>query len=255
MVGDASDINEGKHMKFQRLPVLGVVVVVALGLSACGGSSGASPGVAAADPITELTAAADRLKDESMKMKMAMSAGMEAAGAADTANKKFDMTMKMSMSGETMVMAIRLIGADLYMRYEGVSGGKWMHVDAAKIPAGSDLNPENMASADKFISAATGVTRTGDGSYRGSLDMTKTPDADQSALKALGDKAAAVPFTAEVDAQGRLTELVLDMNSLSPLAGKITTTYYDFGSAVTVQKPPASQVVEMPAEMLASITA
>jgi len=134
----------------------------------------------------------------------------------------------------------------------GDKAGKWMHIDAAKVPAGSPFSMESNdpKSAAKLIESAAQVEKTGPGRFSGVLDMTKSPTVDADSIKALGAKANAVPFTAEADDQGRLVELVIDMAAVMPGAGKMTTTYSDFGTDVRVEAPPASEVIEMPKEML-----
>jgi hypothetical protein len=117
------------------------------------------------------------------------------------------------------------------------------------------MSGSNPKDASKMIAASTDVQKTGDNAFKGVLDMTKTPNANEKSLSALGDKAKAVPFTATTDAEGRLTELVIDADAMMAGAGKMTTTYYDFGTDVSVQAPPAKDVMEMPKEMLGAATA
>ena len=81
------------------------------------------------------------------------------------------------------------------------------------------------------------------------------PTRNADSVKALGAKANAVPFTAKADDQGRLIELVIDMGAVMPSAGKMTTTYSDFGTEVRVEAPPAAEVIEMPKEMLGVVNA
>ena len=41
----------------------------------------------------------------------------------------------------------------------------------------------------------------------------------------------------------------IDMSGINSAAGKMTTTYSDFGTPVDVQRPPAAQVQEAPANI------
>ena len=61
--------------------------------------------------------------------------------------------------------------------------------------------------------------------------MTKAEGVNAAAAALLGDGARAVPFTATVDPQGRLTSFEIDMSGINSAAGKMTTTYSDFGTA------------------------
>lgn len=249
-------------MSFQRLAVASVTIAAIVGLGGCNsgskdsGSNGAAPvatTTASTTPIEEFVAASKKLGDETMKMKMSMPGGVEATGFADLANKKLDMTMKMTEGTESVDIAMRLVGETLYMKMDPTSD-KWMSLDVSKLPAGNSLNPENLVNAKDFAAAAVDVKLEGD-NFSGTLDMTKSPSADAATLKALGSKATAVPFTAKRDSEGRLIELVIDMSGMGAGAGKITTTYYDFGSKVDVAAPAASEVTPMPEDMLKAFTA
>jgi hypothetical protein len=248
-------------MSFQRMAVVSVTIAAVVGLGGCNsgskdsGATGAAPAAttaAAATPLEEFVAASKKLGDETMKMKMSMPGGIEATGSADLASKKLDMTMSMSMGTESLDIAVRLVGETMYMKM-GPTGDKWMSLDVSKLPAGNSLNPENMANAEAFAAAAVDVKREGD-NFSGTLDMTKSPTADPESLKALGAKATAVPFTAKRDSEGRLIEMVIDMSGMGAGAGKITTTYFDFGTKVDVAAPAAGEVTPMPADMLKAFT-
>lgn len=245
-------------MRFQRLAAATVTMVALIGLGACGTSESADPKAAdpkaaattaAADPLAEFVAASKRLSGETMKMKMTMPGVMESNGSADLKNRKLDMVMAISAGGQSMEMNTKLVGNTMYLQYGG-KGTPWMRLDVSKLPAGSQLNPENMANAEAFAQAAVDVKKGADGTFSGTLDMTKSPTSDPASLKALGDKAKAVPFTAKADSEGRLVELVIDMSALGAGATKMTTTYSDFGTPVTVEAPPAAEVKDMPADML-----
>jgi hypothetical protein len=263
-------------MRTRRLAIAGVVLVAAIGLGGCDAkdtNAGAGTGPAAeqtaapADPAAELAAAATKLADDSLKVKTTMAAGLNAEGAADRAGDKMVMSMTIGDGTDpdsAMQVDLRKIGTDVYMKMGGAMGamlgdkaGKWMHIDAAKVPAGSPFSMESNdpKSAAKLIESAAQVEKTGPSSFSGVLDMTKSPTVDSDSIKALGAKANAVPFTAKADDQGRLVELVIDMEAIMPSAGKMTTTYSDFGTDVRVEAPPASEAIEMPKEMLGVVNA
>jgi len=261
-------------MRNRRLAIAGLALVASLGLTGCGPSGTATGGTGSAaaaqstkpvDPAAELAAAATKLSTESLKVKMKSAAGLNVEGAASVGGEQMNMTMTLGVGGsEDTTMTMRKVGNDLYIKMDGALGSalgakadKWMHVDASKIPAGSpfSISGSGPTDASKMIAATQNVEKTGEGAYKGVLDMTKTPNANEKALETLGAKAKAVPFTAKVDAEGRLTELAIDMDSLMPGAGKMTTTYYDFGTSVSVKAPPAKDVQEMPKSMLGAANA
>jgi hypothetical protein len=244
-------------MRFQRLAVTTVTLAaVVLGLGGCNSgagdsaSTGSEPAKSSAPAVSaldEFVAASKKLSGETLRMKMSMPGGMEATGVSDFANRKVEMTMTVAMGSDPIKMSVRLIDQTLFMKYGAAT--EWMSVDVSKLSPGSTLNPENMFNAEALVSAATEVQRNGD-SFSGTIDMTKSPTADPASLKALGAKATAVPFTGKVDGEGRLTEMVIDTSGLGAGASTITTKYYDFGTEVDVEAPPAAQVKPMPADML-----
>jgi hypothetical protein len=264
-------------MRIRRLTIAVAALTAAIGLSGCGpeqntAAGGAGPAAAEsaatpADPAAELAAAAAKLTEDSLKVKTSMAAGLNAEGVADKAGEQMDMTMTIGDgSGDEAAMTVdlRKIGTDVYMKFDGALGAflgdradKWMHIDAAKVPADSPFSMEanDPRNAAEMLGASARVQKTGDRTFSGVLDMTKSPTADEESLKALGDKATAVPFTATADEQGRLVELVIDVAAIAPGSGKMTTTYSDFGTPVSVTAPPASEVIEMPKEMMGVVDA
>jgi hypothetical protein len=188
---------------------------------------------------------------------------MSATGVVDPKSQKAVMDMTLGAgSGETTVQ-VRKVGTDMYMKFGGslaklAGEGKWLHIDAAKVAAGSsfDIMPsDDPGGAQAMIKAMTKAESDGNGGYRGTIDLTKTPKFNKDAIKGLGAKATAVPFTATVDAEGRLSSMTVDMSGIAAGAGAMTTTYSDFGTKVEVQAPPASQVTEAPEQITGLLNA
>jgi hypothetical protein len=266
-------------MRNRRLTITGLAVIATLGLTACdpsdpGTSSAAPAGAASASaaPIvdgaaTELAEAATKLGTEkSVKVAVLMSHGISANGVATGDGSKVDMHLILADATAAQrvrpSITVRKLGDDVWMKLGGSLGsalgakaGKWLHVDAAQLSDGGTATTGNPADAARMIRATTEVTKTGDNTFKGLLDMTKAPGLDQKAIAALGAKANAVPFTAQTDLKGRLVQLNVDMSELSADAGIVQTNYSDFGTPVTVQAPPAAQVIEMPKELLGLVNA
>ncbi|WP_327004679.1 hypothetical protein OHA72_58265 [Dactylosporangium sp. NBC_01737] len=71
---------------------------------------------------------------------------------------------------------------------------------------------------------------------------------DEAVVKALGAKAATVPFTATLDAEGRLTELLIDVPAAGPTKPhqlKMTVTQH--GTVTIPARPTGKAVIEAPA--------
>ena len=247
-------------------------MIAGLGLTTCGssdalwsGSNGSGTTVTQAsealDPGADLAAATKKLGENSMKIDMDMAGAMSMTGVADAKAGKVKMSMDMGALGDGAKIEMRKVGNDLYMKFGGqmgdmLKGGSstkpWMHIDATKLGEGSNFNitPDDPAGTKTMLQALTDVQRVGEDGFKGTLDLTKSPRYNKGdQLKALGDKATKVPFTAKKDSEGRLTELTLDMSAIQPGTGKIKTRYHDFGTPVSVEAPPASQVQEMPSQL------
>ncbi|MEV6846402.1 hypothetical protein [Actinoplanes sp. NPDC051411] len=247
--------------------VLGVGVVAVLALAACnpdstpaasGASSPASPsGSPSAEPTVAVPAdagkalleAAGRLGKQPFKLKFS-ALGQEATGSIDLTGKTSEIDTLLQ-NGATI--NVRQLGTDQYVQVTGdtagalhATAGKWMHVDSRSLPAGNPLRPDHnqAASAAGLLKGASGVRRAGPGDYSGKVDLSHGGATQLPA--SLAGKFKAVPFTAEVDAQGRLTSLIFDMNSVLSGAGELNTAYYDYGVPVTVTRPAAGEIVPMP---------
>lgn len=130
--------------------------------------------------------------------------------------------------------------------------GKYQHLDQSKIEGakGLQLNAETLDPSDSaaLIKGVTEVRRTGEGSFAGTIDITGATESaalDEEVVEALAAQAKALPFTAKVDAQGRLTEIAIAVPAAGEAeAHEVKITYADYGSATAAQKPPASKVVE-----------
>jgi hypothetical protein len=255
-------------MKVRRLVIVGAAATVMLGLAGCdpkssstdhpaaagGGTAATTETTAAANPQEEFAAAAAKLGDQPVKVKMTTVGGGGITGAIDAQGHKAQMTTNMASAGS---MDVRQVGNDLYVKASGAlasaiggPAGKWMHIDVSKVPGKSALNVANNdpKATAKMLASSTDVTKTGAHSFSGKVDMTKSPTFNAATPAGVSAGLKAIPFTAETDDQGRLTKLVFDLTPVTPSAGKMTTEYSDFGAPVDVEKPPASQVIEMPSK-------
>jgi len=209
-----------------------------------------APAVSAKEAFTS---AVKKLNDTSSKADMSMDgmATMKGTAVTDPAGKKAHATNEVSAAGVSIKTEIISVNNEVWVKMSGVPGlpDKWMHVAPDKIKAGSSLDISKDSSA-KLETAIVTVERDGATGFKGTLDMSKAGTASEDMIKQLGEKAKAVPFTATVDAQGRLTSIIMDIAAVAPGVGKLTTTYSGFGDTVTVTPPAASDVVEMPAQFL-----
>ncbi|MEV0156207.1 hypothetical protein AB0H57_21105 [Micromonospora sp. NPDC050686] len=169
--------------------------------------------------------------------------------------------------------------------------GKYQHLDQTRIKGnrnlGFDFEKLDPGGSAVLTQGITEARQTGEGSYAGTLDVSKAAEAgsvDPAVITTLGAQAQSVPFTAKLDTEGRLSELVLKIPTVGQSAPapsatavpvpsataapgesataapggastagagateEIKVTYSDYGNASAAQQPPADQVVEAPPE-------
>jgi hypothetical protein len=162
----------------------------------------------------------------------------------------FTLTMKFLVVREKAWIKVDFSGT------EGLTGlpelpKKWMLVDPARIEDAEDAplsydDETDPGEAGAVLRAIVDVRETGTGTYEGTTDLTRQGEAGivtDTTLKALGERAKAVPFEATVDAQGRLTRTVVKI----PAAGKAKAARYEvvydgYGSTEPPAEPaPADQ--------------
>jgi hypothetical protein len=165
----------------------------------------------------------------------------------DVIHFKPDSWVKLDLGGQ----AAKLPGV------QSLNLGKYQHLDQARIKGdrnlGFDFEKVDPAGSEVLTQGVTEVRQTGEGAYAGTIDVSKAAEAgslNAEIIKALGQQAKSLPFTAKLDPQGRLSELVIQI----PASGQnkaqdIRITYADYGAATAAQKPPADQVVEAPKEL------
>ncbi|MDG4804945.1 hypothetical protein [Micromonospora sp. WMMD980] len=233
-----------------------LVAVLGLGLTGCADRPGAetsadrpattTSATPAADAAGELTAAIARLNEQSMRVKLE-SAMITASGVSDPQARTMQATLNLPVFGKASTL---VIGKDTWVRFDGAlgerlgSGKKWMHMATGK----GIMPVDDPGGVKKLLSAVVDVRRDGDRGFSGTLDYTRT-GVDAKALAAAGDKAKALPFTAAVDAEGRLTTFTMDMTPINASYGTMTASYSDFGAPVKLSRPAAGDTVEAPAEI------
>jgi hypothetical protein len=267
-------------VKNRRLAIAGIALAASLslataGCSGSGGSDGSSgttssptPAIAA-DPKQALADSVKGLAEGNFTFTLAdhESTG---SGSVHAPSKSTHMEMK-SKPGAEIEMSMGFVSID-QERWLKVDLGpefaqmlklpdKWMHLDPAKITDSRLLkevsvdfgDPEKVdpAGAAIIFKALVAAERAGEGKYSGTVDLTRATDAgvvDEEIVEALADKAKAIPFTANIDAQGRITQLTLDVPATGDVpAHKLEVGYSDYGAAAAAKEPPAGQTQEAPA--------
>lgn len=237
----------------------GAVAVLATG---CGVAETVRQAAPAASPTAEEKLLDSLPDDGTGPFRFAVEGGdMPATGVLDAREQAYriDVSETDDELGFTMTMNVLVVRDQSWVKLgfrntEKLAGlpklpKKWMLVDPAEVDADGlpvrydeETDP---GEAGVVLRAAAGVTETAPGRFTGTTDLTRQGDAgiaDAATVKALGTKAAAVPFEAVTDDKGRLTSLVVRI----PAAGKTKAATYevayrDYGTAPTPARPAEQQ--------------
>lgn len=245
-------------MRTPRLAGLGLATIAAAALTVAGCDNSAtvssapassapvgSASASAADPaaVQALSAATAKLGETSFKVTATSGSGFKLNGAVDPAQGVG--TVDLTASGPNAELNVKtlLIGQDLYVQVPGVTkAGTWTHLDVSRLPAGANvgLRPGQVDPVDtaNLLSSSTDVHATGTNAYAGTVDVSK-------AAGLTGASAAQpqnVPFTVNLDDQGRLSTMTITPSSTAP----IDVRYSDYGVPVTASRPAASEITEAP---------
>ncbi|MFJ8576993.1 hypothetical protein [Micromonospora sp. NPDC093277] len=228
----------------------------------------ATPGTG--DAKQALLDSTDAIRDGNFRFTVS-SAGSTAEGQVHEPSQSAELRVTMGDASSDLTMKLDLIHyrPDSWVKLElggraaadlpglrQLNLGKYQHLDQTRIKGnrslGFDFDQLDPAGSAVLTRGVTEVQRTGDGTYAGTIDVSKAAEAgsiDPALITALGAQAKSVPFTARVDSQGRLSELVLQVPAAGQSAAQeVKITYADYGNATAAQRPPADQVVEAPPE-------
>jgi hypothetical protein len=198
-----------------------------------------------ATAFEKTTTAHATVKSEMMGGALSGSGDLDYTGSSPAAS----MVMKVdALGGEDI--ETRLVDGIMYMKMGSLTHGKFAKIDLSdpKNPLGQlgdTIDPQ--AALDKIGAAITKATYVGEEDGDGEAMQHYTASVDTAkVLDGLGQGgstgATKIPKTMEYDvwfdSEGRLTKMVVDMAKL----GSTTTTMSDFGTDVTIEAPPASEI-------------
>lgn len=256
----------------KRAVAVVVAVGVVFGAGACAGTaSEADKATAGATPTRSVEpkeALANSLTSYDKGVYAVTFTAYDGTGTAKVDATKKNAHLKQASNDPdfTFSMELLALGTDTFMKIdmgeaaklpglELATGKKWLHVDRSKIEnfadLGIDVTRTDFLSLRAMLGSAQSVQAAGERKYTGTLDLSKdenSPLTDGDLLDALGTKASAVPFTATLDAQGRLVELVLDVPAAGEAkAQQLKIALSEYGAVTFPAAPTGGDVVEAPA--------
>ena len=254
-------------MNRTRLAASGVAVLAVLNfVSACTAKPAATPTPTPKPAMEVLNDAAAKTRGQSFKYTVTYGDMLTGDGARDAtgANTQRNVTVKTGSTGLTIKAQVLHIGDKVYAKLDlgalgslipglGGVGDRWLLVDMTKLNAtglSASLIPNaDSSTIDAYIKGVVSAETVSATEIKGTVDVSKSAPValPASELSKLTNEQKIVPFTATLDDQGRIIKTVI---SMPPVAGypaaPLTTTYTDYGAAVTIQAPAADQVVTAP---------
>jgi len=208
--------------------------------------SSASPSAAASE---QLVAAVAKLDGQSLKYTITGNQGTLSGGFDPTTG---GITLR---GGTTTKLEYVILDDDVYLKGFDPQG-RWWHLSLSRFPSGSTFRLlADPLFGIKFLTTARHIKQEPPGTFTGTLDVTKvTAGAVTSQiadLLAKGDPAGAtaVPFTATVDGQGRLTGVKATFTGVSK-SGRLPyeLKIVEYGATAPAVRPSRAETVEAPPE-------
>jgi hypothetical protein len=241
----------------KRLALTGALLIAGAGLSACG-VTGTVPETV--EPVSAATTLAKGVPNSAgPAFHYSIKGGQQSfTGVVDARNKSVtsDFSQEIPEADLTLTMKFMVIEKQAWAKisFENAPAEaglpkfpkKWMKLDQSKLSKDSaeDLTYEGETDpgyVSLLVTAGADLKETGGGTYTGTTDLTKSTEAeivDSDTLKALGEKAKAVPLEVVLDSAGRVTKAVVKI----PAAGKAKASTYEvvydrYGKASPIQAP------------------
>jgi hypothetical protein len=250
----------------KRLALTGALLITGAGLSACGVTDTVQETVEQVSAATTLAKGVPGSATPAFRY--SVKGGQQSfSGVLDAPNKSAtsDFFEKIPDSDITLTMKFLVIEKQAWAKISfdnaPADAGlpkfpkKWMKLDQGKLAKDSaeDLTYEGETDpgfVSTLLTAGADLKETGKGTYAGTTDLTKSTEAeivDADTLKALGEKAKAVPLEVTLDAEGRVIKAVVRI----PAAGKTKASTYEvvydqYGKASPIKAP--SDAVAAPAD-------
>ncbi|WKU04350.1 hypothetical protein [Micromonospora sp. HUAS LYJ1] len=251
-----------KHPKLAAATAALVALVTAAGCTSDDGGAAPTPaagssttGPAPTTPAAVLAAAAQRVDQQPYRLTLGDggTGGDVTTLVWDPRGRRGLETTTLAVANGKVVIERLATGTDVYVKVTAPDrrvpvwdGRTWWHLGTAEAAAAKRTGLDNTRLAST-LGAATEVRATGERAYAGTLDLRRSTGVLGDGVGGvLGDRAAAVPFTATLDAQGRLVHYRIELSGGAGKVSALDLTYADFGLPVSADKPAAGLIGEDP---------
>ncbi|PFG20828.1 LppX_LprAFG lipoprotein [Serinibacter salmoneus] len=185
-----------------------------------------------------------------MVMDMGDLGSTDASGVIDYSQDPYTMQMTMAVPGAGEIEMIMLDGG-IYMGLGEAAGGGYVFMsadDPSLDGAFEESTMDPIAQLESFTAAVESVEEIGAEEVDGVETTHYNVTVDGASLaETAGQAAGAMPDTITydiwLDSEGRTVQMTYDIQE--PTAVSTTMTFSDFGEAVTIEAPPADEVVDM----------
>ncbi|MBM7079446.1 hypothetical protein [Micromonospora humida] len=251
-----------KHPKLAAATAALVALVTAAGCTSDDSGAGPAPTAGSAttaaaptEPAAVLATAAQRVEQQSYRLTLG-----DGAGGGDTTTLVWDPrgrrgreTTTLAVANGKVVIERLVTGTDVYVKVTAPDrrvpvwdGRTWWHLGTVEAAAAKRTGLDNTRLAST-LGSATEVRATGERAYAGTLDLRRSTEVlGEGVGGVLGERAATVPFTATVDAQGRLVRYRIELSGEPGKTSALDLTYADFGLPVSADQPEAGLIGEDP---------
>ncbi|RUL93436.1 MULTISPECIES: hypothetical protein [Micromonospora] len=236
------------------------LALVPLCLSGCAPAAPAPPAATVTslppDPRAVLVAAAELTRQTTSTMTMgrtSLSLLFTATAAVDPAAGDFAVTAEVTADGKVTRWAMTAVNDSAFLRFDDLWDGRWLRMPSADVltTIGLDIMPNgDPGEIGKLVGQIVEVRREAPGHFSGTLDLTHTSSVALTELpESTAETLRSLPFKAQIDAEGRLTELTLRLSDVDMSLGAVTVAFGDFGATPDITPPAAAEVMDAPKDL------
>jgi hypothetical protein len=255
-----------------------LLALAPLGLAACGSAGGSKSSGVTLSPAAYVakaakksaTAPSEHVKVQAVATVRGQEVDISGSGDFDNTSHQGAMTAHATVGGIDLQIDEVLNGTTIYMKSPLFAatlpaGKTWLKLDLQKVGKAKGIDFGALLSQDPNqsfaqLQASGQVTEVGEETlygvptihYRGHVDLSKLPQGAQ--IEAL-TKAKYGPYNVWIGKDdGYVHQVAMTYSYVTAGAGRqtatMTTTFSDFGKSVTVNVPPASDVVDGTAQSI-----